>query len=128
MSSSYTKRSCPICNTSNPVEEVRSPVRAEKSEYSTLKNIWNGFFKEKMIFTYARCGDCKTLYCPTFFSNDQLTELYSQMPANMDEVPIFALRKTQKGYFKFLKKYSDLSGNYLEVGPDVGLFTENCVN
>ena len=127
MNISYVNRNCPMCSSNVPIEEVQSPIRAEKSEYSILKEIWNGFFKEKIIFTYSRCGRCKTLYCPIFFSNDQLSELYSQMPANMDEVPMSALRKTQKGYFEFLKKYSELKGSYLEVGPDIGLFTENCV-
>lgn len=127
MKISYVNRNCPMCSSNVPIEEVQSPIRAEKSEYSILKEIWNGFFKEKIIFTYSRCGRCKTLYCPIFFSNDQLSELYSQMPANMDEVPMSALRKTQKGYFEFLKKYSELKGSYLEVGPDIGLFTENCV-
>ena len=127
MNISYVNRNCPMCSSNVPIEEVQSPIRAEKSEYSILKEIWNGFFKEKIIFTYSRCSRCKTLYCPIFFSNDQLSELYSQMPANMDEVPMSALRKTQKGYFEFLKKYSELKGSYLEVGPDIGLFTENCV-
>ena len=128
MNTSYISRDCPICGSNEPAAEVWSSIKAEQSDYSILKEIWNGFFKEKMIFTYSRCGNCKTLYCTKFFSNDQLSELYSQMPANMDEVPISALRKTQKDYFKFLKKYSDLNGNYLEVGPDIGLFTENCVS
>tara|TARA_Y100000389_G_C17426256_1_gene499714 strand:- start:265 stop:1188 length:924 start_codon:yes stop_codon:yes gene_type:complete len=123
----YIKRNCPICGSKSSKEEIYSKSRAEKTEFSLLKEIWNGFFKEKIIFTYSRCNKCKTLYCPTFFSNKHLEELYGQMPANMDQVPLSALKKTQKGYFDFLKKHSDLSGNFLEVGPDIGLFTENCV-
>lgn len=127
MNTSYISRDCPICGSNEPAAEVWSSIKAEQSDYSILKDIWNGFFKEKMIFTYSRCGKCKTLYCKKFFSNDQLSELYSQMPANMDEVPLAALKKTQRGYFNFLKKNSSLSGNFLEVGPDIGLFTENCI-
>ena len=49
------------------------------------------------------------------------------MPANMDEVPLSALIKTQGGYFNFLKKNSTLSGDFMEVGPDIGLFTDFAV-
>jgi hypothetical protein len=37
------------------------------------------------------------------------------------------LRKTQRGYFKALEKRLPLTGSYIEIGPDIGLFTENCV-
>lgn len=37
------------------------------------------------------------------------------------------LTLTQRGYFKLFKKYSPLLGNYIEIGPDIGLFTENCI-
>ena len=85
-----------------------------------------GFFKEKTIFSYVRCGDCGLLYAPVFFSGDQLGSLYAQMPPNMDIVPMEALRKTQKGYFSHLEKWLPLKGDYIEIGPDIGLFTENC--
>ena len=128
MNFDYINRNCPICSSSKASIEVSSDIKAENSNFPTLKSIWNGFFKEKIIFTYSRCSDCKTLYCPTFFNDEQLSDLYMQMPANMEEVPLLALKKTQLGYFNFLKKNSDLSGNFLEVGPDIGLFTENCVS
>ena len=38
-----------------------------------------------------------------------------------------ALVKTQRGYFKELKKKSALKNSYIEIGPDVGIFTVNCV-
>ena len=50
------------------------------------------------------------------------------MKPNMDEVPINSLKKTQQGYFNLLKQYSNLSGEFLEIGPDIGLFTQNCVH
>lgn len=49
------------------------------------------------------------------------------MTDNTAGVSLAALNKTQYGYFKTLKKYSNLSGNYLEFGPDIGLFTQYCV-
>lgn len=127
MENRYANRKCPICKSQDSKIEVSSQPTAEDSDYKLLKNTWNGFFKKKIIFSYHRCSICKALYTPTFFNDDQLKLLYSQMPANMSEVPISALKKTQKGYFNYLKKYSNLKGNFLEIGPDVGYFTENCI-
>jgi len=95
--------------------------------YSELVPNWNGFFKDKVFFSYKRCSNCGMLYAPIFFTPSQLEELYAQMPPNMDIVPVEALRKTQKGYFDIFKAHSALTGEYIEIGPDVGLFTENCV-
>lgn len=124
----YILRSCPCCNTEPPSKpEVVTKVRAEESSFKDLIQQWNGFYKEKSIFSYVRCESCGLLYAPIFFSDEQLSRLYAQMPPNMDEVPVSALRKTQTGYFNKLRKHSRLSGSYVEIGPDVGLFTENCV-
>lgn len=101
-------------------------VNAKDLPYEDLVSQWNGFFKEKSIFTYARCRGCGLLFAPTFFHPEQLARLYAQMPPNMDEVPVSALKATQRGYYEALKRHSPLEGGYLEVGPDVGYFTENC--
>ena len=126
--SSYISRKCPCCNSvKTHRHSVKTPLDASELELDQLQNYWNGFFKEKAIFSYVRCISCGLLYCPIFFTNKQLEMLYEQMPANMDEVPLNSLSKTQYGYFKYLKKYSRLYGNFLEIGPDIGLFTKNCV-
>ena len=129
MSQHYHSRGCPACK--SPVElatkVVASHPTAEETEYSALIPVWNGFFKDKVFFSYSRCGQCGMFYAPTFFTAAQLEELYAQMPPNMDVVPIEALRKTQRGYFKTLQSISPLKGDYIEIGPDIGLFTENCV-
>ena len=100
---------------------------AESLGFDALVLYWNGFFKDKVYFSYARCGGCGLLYAPTFFNGTQLQNLYGQMPPNMAEVPLEALRRTQRGYFDVLKNCSNLEGGFIEVGPDIGLFTENCV-
>ncbi len=127
--SQYLKRRCPICqiNTYRANGKVASEITAESLGFDELIPGWNGFFKEKVFFSYERCERCALLYAPTFFNESQLERLYAQMPPNMDEVPLEALRRTQKGYFDSLKRHSDLKGGYIEVGPDIGLFTENCV-
>ena len=48
------------------------------------------------------------------------------MAPNMDAVNDDALERTQLGYFKELRKWSGLTGGFLEIGPDVGMFTEYC--
>ena len=127
--SGYLSRACPVCG-GKPVAQaatIHSEVMAESLGFDALVPYWNGFFKDKVFFSYARCGGCGLLYTPTFFNGPQLERLYGQMPPNMAEVPVEALRRTQRGYFEALKSCSDLEGGFIEVGPDIGLFTENCV-
>ena len=121
------KRKCPVCNYDDSIKEIGTQKNASDAAYTDLKECWNGLFKEKIIFNYNRCRNCGTLYCPTFFNNEHLAELYNQMPANMEEVPLDALIKTQGGYFDFLKKNSTLDGDFMEIGPDIGLFTDFAV-
>ena len=123
----FLSRQCPICQKSTKVTlEICSQTRAETIDYEALTPYWNGFFKEKIYFSYARCAECKLLFAPIFYKPDQLEALYGQMSPNMDLVPMAALLKTQKGYFNKLKKCSNLDKGYIEVGPDVGVFTVNC--
>lgn len=125
----FLSRCCPVCGHNPPKKNlVSTEKKAEDSTLDQLTQYWNGFFKEKILFSYARCKGCGLLYCPTFFNDEQLEKLYGQMPANMDEVPQAALRNTQYGYFSFLKKSSPLKGGFIEIGPDIGLFTEHCVH
>ena len=88
-----------------------------------LAPYWNGFFKEKVLFNYVRCNSCKLIFAPVFFSQEQLANLYAQMPANMSDVPTSALQQTQQGYVSILKASTENRvGDYIEIGPDVGLF------
>jgi hypothetical protein len=124
----FLSRVCPVCGSRPPTQAaVKSQVRAEALGFDQLVAYWNGFFKEKVFFSYVRCDSCELLYAPTFFNGPQLEDLYSQMPPNMAEVPMEALRRTQRGYFEILREFSSLEGGFIEVGPDIGLFTENCV-
>lgn len=125
----YLSRHCPCCDSAPPANnEVATSLSAESSNYEDLISQWNGFYKTKSIFGYARCKSCGLLFAPIFFNNEQLGMLYEQMPPNMDEVPVAALKATQSGYFRKLKEFSDLRGVFVEIGPDVGYFTENCVS
>lgn len=124
----FLTRCCPVCGVEPPKNAaICTPKCAEDLDLEAVTQSWKGFFKEKVIFSYARCQKCSLLYCPTFFNESQLEVLYDQMSPNMDEVPMAALVDTQSGYFNFLKKSSPLIGGYVEIGPDIGLFTEHCV-
>jgi hypothetical protein len=126
--SSFLSRACPVCGGKPAAQAaIHSEVMAESLGFDALVPYWNGFFKDKVFFSYEKCGGCGLLYAPTFFNGAQLERLYGQMPPNMEEVPLEALRRTQRGYFEALKSCSDLDGGFIEVGPDIGLFTENCV-
>lgn len=121
-------RNCPCCNAKPPSQpEVVSAVAAEDLQFEMLIPQWNGFYKDKTLFSYMRCEKCGLLYAPNFFTGEQLSQLYAQMPPNMDEVPVSALQKTQSGYFNKLREFSDLKGSFVEIGPDVGFFAENCI-
>lgn len=125
--SGFLHRQCPICGSSHATSErASSPAQAESMDLEALVPCWNGFFKDKVFFSYVRCDECGLLYAPIFFNGPQLEALYGQMPPNMAEVPLQALRRTQRGYFEELQKRSRLEGAFIEVGPDIGLFTENC--
>lgn len=129
MNLDYLHRDCPICQKKTETSvEVSSKVRAEDLSYESLIPYWNGFFKEKIFFSYARCSVCDLLFTPIFYQLNQLEALYSQMPPNMDVVPMSALLKTQRDYFIELKKNSSLKNGYIEIGPDIGIFTVNCVS
>ena len=127
MTKDYLQRDCPICKVKTEcLIEVTSSKRAEDSSCDILVPYWNGFFKDKIFFSYARCQECKLLFAPNFYTLKQLEELYGQMPPNMDIVPMGAIVKTQRGYFEELKRHSSLKKGYIEIGPDIGIFTENC--
>ena len=127
-SSNYLVRACPLCQTAPPeAREVATRPTAEQLDFAELVPQWNGFYKEKAIFSYARCQGCALLYAPRYFTEAQLGILYAQMPPNMSEVPIAALERTQHGYFEILRRNSALRGDYVEMGPDIGLFTQMAV-
>lgn len=121
----FIKRDCPSCGSSRAQMDIKASKVADELPYNQLKNGWMGFFKEPIFFNYYRCADCGQLYNKKFFSDKSLAELYGSMPDNTAGQDLRNMKLTQKSYFDFLKKYSDLSGNYLEFGPDIGLFTEN---
>jgi hypothetical protein len=129
----YETRGCCICGPSTPVEfGVDAQIPAETLGLEQLQNQWNGFFKDakagRSFFSYQRCRQCDLLFCPSYFYPAQLSHLYANMPDNTANVDLSSLEKTQYGYFKTLVPYLDqLQGDYFEMGPDIGLFTQHAI-
>lgn len=128
----YTNRTCSICD-SNQFSQaaIKAVLPAETIDFNELEAQWSGFFKTniKSFFTYYLCTQCNLLFCPTFFTPDQLSQMYQQMSDNTANQPLNLLRKTQKSYYAAVKKYiPDFDGDYFEMGPDLGLFTEHVID
>lgn len=119
-SSEFAVRDCPVCGSDQGTIEVASARRAEGMSLKELHPFWYTFVGEKVFFSYARCPRCGILFTPSFFTEEQLSELYSDMPANMDVGAPDALDATQRGYWDMIAANAKLEGDYLEIGPDVG--------
>ena len=119
-SSEFLSRDCPVCGSDCGSVEVASSRRAEQISFKKLRPFWYTFAGEKVFFSYARCPDCGILYAPRFFNHEQLLELYSDMPPNMDVGAPDALDATQRSYWEMIAASAKLDGDYLEIGPDVG--------
>lgn len=119
---------CPSCGAGlfEAVPAVRARAPAESLPLDELGPFGSGYTSDRTFFTYYRCRTCSTLFCPVYFTQEQLDNLCAHQPENMDEAPLAARRKAQESYFRILTQYSRMAGGYLELGPDVGLFTQLC--
>lgn len=116
----YLTRACPACGAKATRPEVRSEQPGERLSFDELRPHWSGLFKEKVFFSYDRCDTCGLLYAPTYFTPEQLGELYKDMAPNMELVPSDSLEATQRGYWDVTKRSAPMDGGYLEIGPDIG--------
>jgi hypothetical protein len=125
----YPRRSCPSCGAEAlaPGAVVSRPSALELS-FDELRPHWHGFFERRVFFPYGRCAVCGQVYCPVYFSAEQLEELYADMPDNTAGVDESALRRTQGRYAAVLRRHAPAGGDYLELGPDIGLLTEHAVS
>lgn len=129
MDHSYLHREqCPFCaaSTAMAAPVFRSDPPGEAIPWTSHGPFLSGCDAGRVFFTYYRCSTCQGLYCPTYYTAEQLEALYRAQPANMYEAPLHARKATQREYFDVLVRHADVKGNYLEVGPDIGLFLEIC--
>ncbi len=124
----FLERACPACGADAPRKEVHSEPRGESLSFEALRPHWSGLFKEKVFFSYDRCATCGLLFAPTYFTPEQLGELYKDMAPNMELVPNDALEATQRGYWDVTRRGGvPLDGGYLEIGPDIGWVVKHAV-
>lgn len=114
-------RCCPGCGSARARAEAASRPPAEEARWEELQQCWAGFFQRKVFFTFARCQDCGLLYSPRYFSEAQLGRLYASMADNTAGLGAERMNRTQAGYVAGLSEAAE--GDFLELGPDIGLFT-----
>jgi hypothetical protein len=101
--------------------EVSSLIQAESLSFEEVSQYFIGLRTEQVFFSYYRCQECNLLYCPWYFSEAQLSELYSKMPDNLMGKEQAVAGRTQIAYGLWTMKRSKFATNYLELGPDIGL-------
>jgi 2-polyprenyl-3-methyl-5-hydroxy-6-metoxy-1,4-benzoquinol methylase len=123
------RRRCPCCGSdvSGSRALVSSRPPAEEIAFGELGPFLSGYAPDRVFFTYHRCEDCTTVYCPVYLTQEQLNVLYAEQPENMVDAPVTSRGRTQMAYFDLIRRHSRLAGGYLEVGADIGLFAEQCM-
>lgn len=126
LSLEWRRRSCPSCSSEaiSDTPEVRSSKPAESLSWEQVKESFVGLRSEQLFFSYYRCVDCGLLYCPWYFSADQLSALYAEMPDNLMGEDKSVVSRTQSGYVSWIEQKEIASHPYrayLEIGPDIGL-------
>ena len=127
--SEFLTRRCPCCSSAKTISTstIRAERLAERCTFDEIKEVWQHFFKKSTFFSYTRCASCGQLYCPVFFHQSQLVQLYGRMSDNTAHLPVEILSRTQRRYFDIFKRFKATTGTYLEFGPDIGLLTETAM-
>jgi len=123
----HIARVCPVCATpplNGGLLEVMANNPAEDCQDRLLEEKFIGFANEQIFFSYARCQNCQALFCPVYFSEEQLGLLYKSMPDNTAGEALSHLKRTQRGYTKLLPKSEGQGQRWLDVGADIGLLGE----
>jgi hypothetical protein len=125
----WTKRTCPLCDSTNTSSkaEVRAKFPAEESSWEQVKGAFLGIRNEQIFFSFYRCLDCGLLYCPWYFTKEQLDALYSEIPGNSMGEDKQTTSKTQSRYARQIVKISGNISSFLEIGPDIGLLAKEVV-
>ena len=118
---------CPCCGApaSRAERRVASSPPAETLSPKHHGNFLSGYTTARVFFTYCECPDCSVRFCPTYYRQSQLDGLYGRQAENMVSVPFAARKRTQDDYVRLLSRHSRMAGNFLEIGPDIGLFASS---
>ena len=103
-------------------------MQAELMSWVEVKDFFIGLRNDQVFFSYYRCQECELLYCPWYFSKDQIALLYAAMPDNTMGEDKSTVSRTQSAYANWIMSRKDTSNKrYLEVGPDIGLVANQIV-
>ena len=116
--------SCPCCGApaASARPSVASSPPAETLSPDQHGQFLSGYTDKRVFFTYFECPNCSAKFCPTYYRQSQLDGLYGRQAENMVSVPLAARKRTQDDYIRLLRRHSRMAGNFLEIGPDIGLF------
>lgn len=119
----WQRRACPICGSRNISSQPNSTAKkpAEKMSWDEAKSYFIGLRHDQVFFSYYRCLGCELLYCPWYFTKEQIAILYSEMPDNTMGEDKSTVSKTQSAYAQWILQDGVRTDAYLEVGPDIGL-------
>jgi hypothetical protein len=126
----YLQRSCcPCCGADigRSQRVVASQPPAETLTIAEHGRFLSGYSADRVFFSYCRCESCGLLFCPTCYTQTQLERLYGRQAENMADVPVETRRLTQAEYVRLTARHSPLDGGFLELGADIGLFAEQCM-
>lgn len=125
----WQRRACPICGSREiplrPDSIASKP--AEKMSWEEAKNYFIGLRNDQVFFSYFRCLECDLLYCPWYFTREQIAILYSEMPDNTMGEDKSTVSKTQSAYAQWILQDGVRADSYLEVGPDIGLVSRRVI-
>jgi SAM-dependent methyltransferase len=118
---------CPCCGApaADAERRVASSPPAETLSPDRHGAFLSGYTHARVFFTYFECSRCSALFCPTYYRQSQLDGLYGRQAENMVSVPLAARKRTQENYARLLRRHSRMAGNFLEIGPDIGLFASS---
>jgi len=128
--SDWERKNCPICGSiaiaSTPDSKAR--MQAELMSWAEVKDFFIGLRNNQVFFSYYRCQECELLYCPWYFSKNQIALLYAAMPDNTMGEDKSTVSRTQSAYANWIMSRKNTSNKrYLEVGPDIGLVANQIV-
>lgn len=128
--SDWEKRNCPICGSTaiSAAPDSKARLQAELMSWVEVKDFFVGLRNDQVFFSYYRCQECQLLYCPWYFSKDQIALLYAAMPDNTMGEDKSTVSRTQSAYANWIMGRKNTSNKkYLEVGPDIGLVAHQIV-
>jgi hypothetical protein len=119
--------SCPCCG--GPAAQARARIAssppAETLDAERHTDFISGYTQARVFFTYFECPNCSAMFCPTYYRQSQLDGLYGRQAENMFYLPLPARQRTQTDYIALLRRHSRMAGDFLEIGPDIGLFASS---